>query len=399
MIRSLGVLTALILFRTLASGFLLDVRAAAAIALVFALGPEQLFYERMVMAEAAGLFALACMLGAGFAYLRDGRIGWLPAIALCGILAVSFRISLLPLVAGFALLPVLIRWLQHAPLAPRAMLRAAGHVALMIALSALAHAGFKDWYDHQHDREDAYKPGYIATSGAFRLSLVLPLVEARDFEGLGIAKGVTEGLGPDWNDRHKREALLWGEDTLIARLRRSHGEAIADRIAGKIAMRAFRRNPAGLLELGALTLRDYFNPDIARWRLADDLGARNPKPADIAHLQSTFGFDATGLDQNRSFAREYLHRAAPWLTLCLFALVPIALLTLASGWRRSRAASVLLALTSIGLFLGHALFSSIVSFRYLHAFPFFVLLNLGAIAANLQARHSARVPAVDPVTR
>ncbi len=395
----LGIVTALLLFRLLASGFGLGERVAALVAIVFAAGPEQLFYERMVMAECASLFALACMLGAGFAYLRDGRIHWLPAIALAGLLAVSYRISLLPFVAGFTLLPPLIRWLHHGPFAVRAVMRTAVHVVAILGVSALAHSAYKTWYDDQFDLNDEYRPGYIARSGTFRLGLVLPLVEPQDFAGLGIADGVVDNLGSGWNDRHQREGLLWGEDTLVARLRKAHGEATADRIAGKIAMRAFRRHPGGLLELSALTLRDYFNPEIARWRLADDLGARSPKPADIAHLKSTFGFDASGLSEKPGLAREYLRLSAPWLTLCLFALVPLALLTVATGWRRSRAASLLLALASIGLFLGHALFSSIVSFRYLHAFPFFVLFNLGAITANLQARRSVRLPAIDPVAR
>ncbi len=395
----LGVLTALVLFRLLATSFGLPARIAAVFALGFALGPEQLFYERMVMAEACSLFALACMLGAGFAYLRDGRTGWLVALALAGLLAVSYRISLLPLVAGFTLLPVLIRGLLQRPFAWRASRRTAMHVLVVLAVTVAAHAGYKAWYDFEFDLKDEHEADYLATSGAFRLGLVLPLVTAREFEGLGIAESVTDGLPLDWNDRHKREALLWGEDTLLSRLREAHGERMADRIAGKIAMRAFRHDPLGLVHLAALNLGDYFNAEIARWRMLDDLGVRSPTEADIEHLEETFSFDARGISGRASPTREYLRVSAPWLTLCLFALVPLAVLALATGWRRRRDVSLLLALTSAGLFLGHALFSAIVSFRYLHAFPFFVLLNVGAITANLLAARSARLAAVDPQAR
>lgn len=396
----LGLCTALLLVRMLVSAFGLGFAAAAGIGLVFALGPEQLYYERMVMAEAASLFALACMLAAGFAHVRDGRIGWLPLIAAAGVLAVVLRVSLAPLVLGFALLPVVARALAAPPRSLRGGARVFAHAAGMLVLTAFAHHAGKAWYDAHHDLRGEYPADYVAASGYFRLGLVLPLVTLEDFARPDVDPGVVAGLPPDWNDRHHRESLLWSEDGLVARLRAAHGDAIGNRIARKVAMRALRRDPAGFLELSLRTLGDYFDPGIARHRMQDDLGNRGPDDRETAWVKERFGFDASTLATRPSLARRWFGHAAPWLTFCLFSLVPLAAVTLASGWRVRRGESFLLALASLGLFLGHALFSSIVSYRYLHPFPFFLALNAGAIAANLLALRSrnAATP-VDPPSR
>ncbi|HSJ41869.1 MAG TPA: hypothetical protein VK955_12550, partial [Xanthobacteraceae bacterium] len=62
-------------------------------ALLVAIEPGQLFYERMVMAEAFGSAIWLGFLVLVLAYVRDGRTIWLPAIALAGIAAIGFRLN------------------------------------------------------------------------------------------------------------------------------------------------------------------------------------------------------------------------------------------------------------------------------------------------------------------
>ncbi len=388
----LGVIVALIVLRVLASSFGLDPRVAAAIAIAFALGPEQLFYERMVMAEAVSLFALAGMLAAGFAYVRDGRIAWLPCIALCGALAAAFRISVLPFVLGFAALPVAVRFLAAWSWSPRTLLRTALHGSVALALCSVAQSGVRTWYDAQFDQEDEYRTDYSAHGGFFRLSLVMPLVQPDDAEAVGLAPDFLDRVKPGWNDYRAREQQLWGEDTFIALMRKEHGDPVANRMARKLASRALRHDPLQLFVLGARTLGDYFDDGLATSRLHDDMGGRSPTRDEADYIMTWWGFDATGIGQRDSLSKTWFEAGAPWLVFCLFALVPLALATLATGWRDRRAASMLLATASLGLFLGHALFSAIVSYRYLHPFPLFVVLNLGAIAANLVARRARQSP-------
>src|SRR5690348_5101557 len=113
-----GAITATLLFRILRDNFAASLPLAAALALFFCVGPEQLFYERMVMAESAGTFCLAIMFAAGFVYVK--RLHWLWPIlwSAAGILAVAFRLSDLPVVLGFAILPVLARAIGGVPRSP-----------------------------------------------------------------------------------------------------------------------------------------------------------------------------------------------------------------------------------------------------------------------------------------
>jgi len=60
----------------------------------------------------------------------------------------------------------------------------------------------------------------------------------------------------------------------------------------------------------------------------------------------------------------------------------LAIAALIAAWRtRLRASVLLLAATSLGVFVAEALFSHIVSYRYLHAFPLLIWLNAGALLA------------------
>jgi hypothetical protein len=391
----LGICTALLLFRMLQRAFGVDDHIAALVAIVFAIGPEQLFYERMVMAEAVGLFALASMLACGMEYLRKGNVAWLAGMVLAGCLAISYRLSLLPVVLGFALLPPLVRACARRPWSRRHLLMSLGHLALAAVLTAAAHSAYKSWNGYLSDT----KPAYAANAGMLRLGLVLPLVEAQDLDGVGLPPGFLDSLPQGWNDPDAREAALWTENGMIARMREELGDEGMARAARKISIRAVRRDPLALLRLSWQTLGGYFDASRIRHRMNDDLGERAPDAEATRTLQERFNYDATGIAERRTLVHRYFAAAGPWLTACLFGLPLLALTTLAMGWRTRHAAMLLLGLTSLGLFLGHALFSSIVSFRYLHAFSLFVWLNAGAITAWIRRCRSGMLAPVDPELR
>ena len=380
----LGIGTALLLFRMLQRSFRVDARVAVLVAAVFAMGPEQLFFERMVMAETISLFALTLMLACGMEYLRKGNFAWLAGMVLGGCLAISYRLSLLPVVLGFALLPPLVRAFTQRPWSKRRVITALGHVGVAALLTFSAHSAYKSWNGYLNNE----KPGYAADAGKLRLGLVLPLVKAEDLQGVGLPAGFLASLPPGWNDPNAREVALWTEDGMIARMREELGDEGMARAARKISIRALRRDPTGLLRLSWTTLGGYFDAMTVRNRMNDDLGARAPDAEAIGTLQERFNYDATGVSARHTAVYDYFSAGGPWLTACLFGLPLLALTTLTMGWRTRHAAMLLLALTSLGLFLGHALFSSIVSFRYLHAFPMLVWLNAGAIAAWLRHRRS-----------
>jgi hypothetical protein len=374
-----GIGVALLAFAILRDAFALETRIAGALAVLVALGPEQLFYERMVMAEAAGLLAFAMMLACGFAFVRRGGWTFLLGVAAAGALTVSFRLSLLPVVLGFAPLPPIARWIALGMPRARGLLLLAANLTVAIAATFGAHALYKRWYGH----ELPGRPDYIAYSGYFRLGLVAPLVGPQDLDGLGLPADFLDRIKPSYTSRHAREAQIWAPQGLAVSLRDALGDAEGNRAANKIAVRALKRDPAGLVELGLETLGDYFRTGSTR-RMDDDLGHRGPQAEFAADLATYYGDpDAASSPARETLVYRYFRASRIWLTVCLFGLPLLAIALVAAAWRtRLRAPALLLAAASLGAFVAQALFSHIVSYRYLHAFPLLVWLNAGALLAT-----------------
>lgn len=392
-----GALVAVVLFHLLTVPFGLDRRIALAISLLFSVGPEQLFYERMMMAETAGTLMLTLSLLCGFQYLRRGDWRWLCGSALGGILAVSLRMNLLPVVLGFSALPVLAARFGAPDASARLpWRRVAAHALIAVVAAGLLHTGYKQWRSHEHG--GMKKPDYIAYGGYFKLGLVAPLVKPDHLKGLNLPADLLSRDAFPLADPRARESQLWEANGLVDLIRKSAGDEEGNRLAGKIAKRAIRDNPLGLLRLAFLTTTDYFNANQVRLRLADDLGTRRPDEEFAAKLRKNYGFDYPASQALSSPVYAWFEIGAPWLILCLLILAPLGIATMSAGWRDARSASLLLGLASIGVVAAHALFSHIISFRYLHAFPFFVLLNVGALIALFARKRvpSGKVQSVLP---
>lgn len=382
-----GVLIAMLAWATLRVGFALDARLAAAVAVLIALGSEQLFYERMVMAECWGLLGLAAMFCASILHVRDGRWRWLPLIAFGGIVAVAFRTNFVPLALAFGILPVLVRGFVAEPGRPIRWLHAVAGLLALLAGTLALHAAYRTLPVQGTDA----RPDYIRHAGYFRLGLVAPYVEARDLAGLGLPSDFLDHLRPGLRDPRERENQVWRNNGLIPSLRASLGDVEGNRAARKIASRIFKRDRLVLLRLAPTTLVDYFVPEIASARMHDDLGQLRFDDGIRGWLGATFGLDPDDIPARASPVFDYFAASATWLTACLFASAPLALVMLALAWPTFlRAPALLLALATLGLFASHALFSPIVSFRYLHAFPWLFWVDCGALLAALAVRRASR---------
>ncbi|MBL8298525.1 MAG: hypothetical protein JNN30_09280 [Rhodanobacteraceae bacterium] len=374
-----GLLTALLCARIAIGDLGVDRRAAALLALLVAIEPAQLFYERMVMAESLGTLCLITMASCGFAYLRHGAWPWLLAMALSGIATVALRMSLLPVVIGFSVLPPLVAAAEAG--LNRSWPRIGLHLVIALTATALAHVGYQRLYGHMYQGE----PEYLHSTGTFRLGLVAPLVKPEHLEREGLSPQLLASVGPPLADPRTREAQLWLDNGLIAVLRRATGDD-AERQARHIAAAALRDDPLGFIGLALATTRDYFNANETRARMADDLGTRALSLPIQASLRERLNYDASQVHEQRNLIARYFERGGNWLIICLFALAPFALVAALRLWRRRRSAALLLALTALGLVAGQLLFSHIVSFRYLH--PFTPLLLICAAAAFAPAMRS-----------
>jgi Dolichyl-phosphate-mannose-protein mannosyltransferase len=376
-----GVLTCLLVTRIACVDLGADRRLAAALALLLALEPAQLFYERMVMAESLGTLCLVSMLACGFAYLQRQWWPWLLAVALAGIATVALRMSLLPVVLGFALLPPLVCLARaNARVLWR---RIAAHALIALAATFIFHNAYQYWYGRMSEGPRAY----LQSSGTFRLGLVAPLVKPEHLAAVGLAPELLQTLKHPLADPHAREAHLWMDGGLIAVLREASG-AQTEANARKIASRALRDDLPGFLRLAWLTTLDYFDSNQTGPRMQDDLGVRPLNEGIVTALRENLAYDGSRTHEQRNLAARYFEHGGYWLIVCLFALAPLSLLALLRSRPQRRSAALLLCLTALGMVAGQLLFSHIVSFRYLHPFAPVLLLCLSGVLSPGPRRDS-----------
>ncbi len=375
-----GSLTALLVYAILRSGLQRSHAIALGGALLVAIAPSQLFYEHMLMAEAFGGLWWLGFLALVLAYLKDGRIGWLPAIVACGLLTVSFRLNgTAVIVLGGLLLPLLRRWWTGAPQRWGVV---AAHLALAAACSFALHIGYR----HVVAQVAHTQPGYIGTEGLFLLGYVAPAVTAADFQDTGCPADVLQRVSIDPSEPRNRERELWSEGGLWSVIQR-----ICERpesAASKAAHRAFGRILPYVVPMALRTQEQYFDDTESTWRMQADMGLKGQLPLELIEpVRDYFYLDIHKMMFTPSLTSVWFEHSRWWLTMC-FLLSP--LLAIALYVRAVRAGDApgakMLALVLLGIFLSQFLLSPIISFRYLHPFPPLFVLCLLALMSRRAVR-------------
>lgn len=379
-----GVATALLLHRWLRGAGVRPWLALAAAA-ALALDPAQLFYERMMMAESAGLLLLAGCFVAASAYVERGHPAWIPLYALLGVGAVGFRLSLLPVVVGLSLLAPLLRAAWQRPAGATGWLRVAAHVALAVAATGVAHQAYRSAYGALSHGA----PGYTASAGRFRLGVLAPLVEARHFQGSGVDPRVLREVQLDRHDPRLREAHIWLPGGLVDVV--SRHAAAPEAAAAAITGNALRDRPWRLARVAGTMLRDHLDPSRVQRQLSSDLGNRGPNQRVADEMRARLGLETRDLHLTDSPVRRWFALGSVWLTACLALLAPLAL---ALPWLARRlpapGSRTLLVLASLGLVAGHLMFSPLPSLRYLHPLPWFTLATMALLAESAWRWREAR---------
>lgn len=372
-----GVVGGLLVYWMLRRAAGVDARIALFALAVVAVEPAQLFYERMLMAEAAGLLSLLTLVASAIAYVQRGRLRWAAVMAVSGVLAVAFRMSLLPVVLGLALLVPMLRSWHAAGEQDRgrrilAALRAGAHAVVILVCVLGAQRLYQGLYGLRFETE----PTYLLASGQMRLGLVAPLVQPEHLQRVGLPAELLQTVGPTLQDHRMREAQIWQPDGLWKRIEAELDYRDAQQAARKIAVRALQAEPQALLRMGLATLMDYFDDGLAMARLRDDYGATPPDPGTVEALARHLRYDARDLAENPGLVGQMFLGSRWWLTLVLFALAPAAVtsLWLTRKDPRRRAAACVIGFTALGLVASQLLFSHIVSFRYLHPMPVVLVL-------------------------
>lgn len=362
---------------------------AALAALLVAIEPSQLFYERMIMTETASTFCLVVLLGIALAYLASGGFVWLLACIVAGVLLASLRVGLVPVALSVPTACVLILAVLRGRGAPALRgWRFTGHLFAAVVMTWGCHDAYKRLYGHGVRG----RPAYIQDAGIFRLGLVVPLLKPEHFAGTGVDPKILDRVKLPLDDPFKREAHIWSPDGLVAALRAEAGPRTRE-IAGVLADRAINDDPLGLLRMGLLTFKDYFNAPRRLGRMRSDLGFDElPNAQTLQLLRERFHYDYATVARTDTPMSDYFGASSWWLIACLFLLAPLAIVAFVLERRTHPAASLLFALLAPGLVVGQLLCSHIISFRYLHPLPVLFILALAAVADRLLARRATRLP-------
>jgi hypothetical protein len=376
-----GALIAFLLYRVLERHFGVTRPRAAAIGLLVAVEPAQLYYERMALAETFGLLAFVCFFVATVAYTRSARLLWLPAIVLLALAAATLRLNYLPVVLVMSILPPALLWLQRGVRVSRPRMLA--HLLVAAVLVGVTHGSYRHWVGQIFSAP----PAYLGRAGFMELGLVLPLVKPQHFERVGLSRDIERTLRYPLDDPHARMRHLWSDGGLIRELRTR--KLPVEPIARELSRLAIREDPLGLVRLGLHTVGDYFREPEIQHALDNDLGRRVIPPEMLWSLREEWGYDASDLHERVTPISRYFELGTWWLVGCLLVLAPLSVFAAWAHWHtHARVPALVTALFGLGLVASHVLFVPVALYRYLHPLPWFVML---LVVATYSARQPARV--------
>jgi hypothetical protein len=394
-----GIASAFLVYFMLRRFFALHFLVALCAALLVAIEPGQLFYERMLMAEAPGGMLWLGFITLALAYMRDGKTFWLPLVCASGLLMIAFRLngtasvllvgSLLPLWRMLVLRGTLQRDSRR-----EQWRRTFMQLAVTILFTVVTHAAYRELVGSIAHAP----PGYIGTEGLFLLGYVAPAVQENDFAGTGCDSQVLQHVQLPLRDPRRREQQLWKDGGLWSVMQRDCPQPEA--AAGVVAHRAFDRIAPDIVPMALTTQAQYFDGEESTWRMNSDLGRKGMLPLELIEpVSRLFFLDAKPIAFTDTPTSLWFEHSRWWLAGC-FLLSPLCAIWLVVQARRRTYAAVAwpIALCTWILFTTQFLFSPIISFRYLHPFPPLVIVCVIAGFA-LRIARSGPLAALDSPAR
>ncbi len=371
-----GVASAMLIWYILLRFSSLSNKARIVLAALFALAPEQVFLERMIMAEAYGMFAFLGFTLMVLCYAQTGRFRYLLGLVLAGVAWIALRVNAFPVVLAVSvLLPVLRlldRDLRGSVDWRRSVFLVLVQLVLVIAISGAVHQLYKRWFAW-HSGTQVFD--YTARVGAFRLGIVAPLVRPEHLADLQLPADFLDQVKVPLADRRAREAQVWSSEGLVGTLDRLSPDA--EGAARKISMRALRSQKLKFIALQLRTVGDFWDPGYANDRIITDAGNRPFAEDSDQWLLPAFADIDLQFYKKLSISAQYFVHARIWLALCFTVLLPLALFCwLHRRWRTQRWDAVLGALALLACCSQGAVMMATTApvFRYLHNMPVLLLL-------------------------
>jgi hypothetical protein len=295
-------------------------------ALLCAVEPLELLYERFMMTEtlATFLFCIYFVLCAEF--VRAGKIYVIGCIQIVAVCLISIRISFLPLIL---ILTVVLPFLRPRPEWHRIL----SALITAVVISQCLLSGYRTWNGALLKRE----PAYLYRDGVLLLGAFSPIVKPEDYPIVSQRKAIFDGLKTDVPFPTYRVYQTWDANGLCNRvLREVKDSQKANVIAQQTAIHAARRDPAGILMLAVRTFGEYMHTRRLRGFTYIDELRNDPFPLDVTKtLHDRLHFQATENDTETPVMRWHAY-AVRWyqfiLWFCL--LSPLLLLLVGRDLRR-----------------------------------------------------------------
>jgi hypothetical protein len=330
-------LTTLIVFQTVCSaasavmaGYALNRflsvsrRTSMTFAVLCAIAPIQLLYERYVLTETISLMLFALYVTAAFFFLNEPKIRTIFALNLTGVFLIAFRLSYLPVVLSGAVIVPALSFLYISAKQKNASVHAGRRIAascLYILVSCLLTYGLHSAYKTINGGLSDKPPAYQYSDGYHLLASWTPLLEKEDFSDPGITGYTKQYFYFYFEDRFQRMNHRWSYYGLIGYIHRMYDSRLkTNKIARDTAMNILRRNPSGVIRLALQSYADYWDMErLKKEILPGDRCTRAYPDQLIEILKTYYHMDGLGLSSKRTLTNQYFLNAIPWYII-LFSL-------------------------------------------------------------------------------
>lgn len=382
-----GIATALFTAWILVRFFRAPFRIAAAMAVIIAIEPQQMMYERFVLTESLSTAVFAGFLFLALEYIYSKQWWSLPATQIAGVLLIALRMTYLPVVAATTLIAP---FLACVPLRNRGR-QLAIQLLISVSLFALLHTAYRQWNGYLQEKP----PAYLYADGFFLIGTVSPLITAADTDIPQLAPVLSRPLAYAKGENRviSRNAELYLDDGLVTRIKAALKDDYQANVEAKrIAYRAIRRDPAGLIRLATQTTLLVYSWKYMNDSMREEAGMRGLEQGQLDVL-SHYHLDARGLPFMKTLTRQYYLGSWPWFLLVLH--TPVALLVCVAveqpGARRLIWFLALTAWVQVGT---AQLLQVEPSTRYLHPTAVLFAIAIGVCVSRLFARGQGHDPKV-----
>lgn len=385
-----SVVTVMLLYDIMVNYLNVKIFIAIIIAILCAIEPLQLMYERFVMTETLTLLVFAIYFKCIFSYLRFRKLYNICLIQLAGTMLISLRLSYLPIITVNTIMLPMLSYFQNvrrnvsnsdvvntSAKPGKDQIKYTGftvvHIITSISLFIVLHSGYKYLNGYLSNKP----PAYQYQSGTFLLSDWAPIVSANDFPLQELNNQVFDNLRYDLKDRHMRNAQHWFSGGIIDNINKTIPDIItADKVAKETAINALKRDPISLINLCYHSFTDYYDKELLLLCMANDRGDRELPKELLSVLESRFKLNATQFPYLMTFSKTYFMVSCPWYQILMLA--PIYALCMLILCNKSITPYAIVVFTaSAGIFAVAIALIEGPTVRYLHGQAWLVFIVFG----------------------